>query len=367
MPAPSYASPPSNFDQGEQADPEQIVALAEQVSLLTKERIGHISQITGRTRILALNALIEAARAGTAGRGFAVVAAEVKSISVEVEKITAQLESELTEQAHRLETFGRHIVAQLRAERLTDLALNAIEIIDRNLYERTCDVRWWATDKPVVDCAAIPTQENCAYASERLAVILGAYTVYLDLWICDAQGRVLTSGRPERYPRVKSANVAGEPWFRRAMATRSGDEFAVADVAENPLLNNAATATYSTAIRASGKAHGEPLGVLAIHFDWGPQAQTVVEGVRLTAEERSRTRVLLLDANHRVIASSGDRASLHASFPLAAAGRARGTYIDAKGNTVCFAHTPGYETYRGLGWYGCIVQAPRRNGASPSA
>ncbi len=33
-------------------------------------------------------------------------------------------------------------------ERLVDLALNAIEIIDRNLYERSCDVRWWAPTPP---------------------------------------------------------------------------------------------------------------------------------------------------------------------------------------------------------------------------
>ncbi|MFX8039875.1 hypothetical protein ABTK61_19190, partial [Acinetobacter baumannii] len=71
-----------------------------------------------------------------------------------------------------------------RGERMMDLSLNAIELIDRNLYERTCDVRWWATDSAVVDCAAAPEPAAVTYASERLGVILGAYTVYLDLWLC---------------------------------------------------------------------------------------------------------------------------------------------------------------------------------------
>ena len=34
----------------------------------------------------------------------------------------------------------------MRSLVMDNLALNAIELIDRNLYERTCDVRWWATD-----------------------------------------------------------------------------------------------------------------------------------------------------------------------------------------------------------------------------
>jgi len=33
-----------------------------------------------------------------------------------------------------------------------------------------------------------------------------------------------------------------------------------------------------------------------------------------------------------------------------------GTYGAPDGTVVGYAATPGYETYRGLGWYGCLVQ-----------
>ncbi|MFN3321788.1 MAG: methyl-accepting chemotaxis protein, partial [Allorhizobium sp.] len=83
-----------------------------------------------------------------------------------------------------------------------------------------------------------------------------------------------------------------------------GDDFAVADIARLEALNGAPTATYATAIRQGGLANGAVIGVLGVHFDWQAQAQTVVDGVRLTPDEKARTRVLLLDQKHRVLAAS---------------------------------------------------------------
>ena len=46
-------------------------------------------------------------------------------------------------------------------------------------------------------------------------MILGAYTVYLDLWLCDLDGNVLANGRADRF-RVAGQNVANTKWFREA-------------------------------------------------------------------------------------------------------------------------------------------------------
>lgn len=341
------------------SNPEMIVSLADRVSTVTAKKIAEINQVTGTVKMLALNALIEASRAGSSGLGFAVVANEVKSISTAISRVASELEQELAGSARDLSTLGRGLVEEIRGARLADLALNMIEIIDRNLYERSCDVRWWATDAAVVDCAADPTPENRAFATKRLAVILSSYTVYMDLWIVDRQGKVIATGRPAAYPRALGHDVSGQPWFRDALSTRDGTEFTVANVTQNDILGKAA-ATYSAAIRAEGEVGGEPIGVLGIFFDWEPQAQTVVTGVRLHDGEKGHTRCLLLDREKRVIAASDNKGILTERFPLETNGRAIGHYTLADGSVVGFAETPGYETYEGLGWYGVIVQSPAK-------
>lgn len=349
-------SKPDQVSQGDATDPEQIIRLSEEVARISREKIADIQSITGRTRILALNALIESARVGELGRGFAVVAGEVKGVSTEIAEIADALVEELSEKTSLLETIGRQVVDHLTGQRLVDLALNAIELIDRNLYERTCDVRWWATDSAVVECLEKPDAGTIQYASQRLGVILSAYTVYLDLWICDTEGRVIANGRPDRYA-AAGTDVSREPWFREAMQTRSGDDYVVADIATNAHLAHQPVATYGAAIREGAKLNGRPLGVLGVHFDWGPQAASIVQGVRLSDVERATTRVMLVDAKNRIIADAGHGSGSSERFDLKTDGRDSGTYHLPDGGTVGFHRTPGYETYTGLGWYGVLVQS----------
>ncbi|WP_241693643.1 methyl-accepting chemotaxis protein [Caulobacter sp. SSI4214] len=346
--------------------PERILDLSDRLSSVAGAKIGEIARVNRAAKMLAINALIVAARAGEAGKGFAIVAEEFKKISTEIDSVAAALESQVRADLDELSAVGGAILGHLRGQRLADLALNAIEIVDRNLYERTCDVRWWATDSAVVACLADDGVAARRHASERLGVILDAYTVYLDLWICDARGRVIANGRPRRYPNVVGLSVADAPWFREGLRTASGDDFVACDIERARALDDAPVATYATAIRAGGRSRGEVLGVLGVHFDWRPQAQAVVDGVRLTPEERERSRVLLLDQKGRVLAASDNRGVLTEIFPLDVSGGPMGSYADGD-STVGYALTPGYETYSGLGWYGCLVQAGQASDVSTVA
>ncbi|MGA7810454.1 methyl-accepting chemotaxis protein [Bradyrhizobium sp.] len=330
-----------------------IGRLTAEVNQIACEKTKSIQQITNQMKMLALNALIESSRAGTQGAGFAVVAQEVRSVGQLVETIARDLESQLTKRTANLASSMGRMNERSRGERMVDLSLNAVELIDRNLYERTCDVRWWATDSAVVDCAASTDAAKVAHASERLAVILGAYTVYLDLWLCDLDGKVIANGRADRF-NVIGQNVGAAKWFREARGLRSGDDYVASDIECQPLLGNAQVATYCASVRADGNANGKPIGVLAIHFDWESQARAIVQGVRVGASDKAR--VLLVDSSFRVIAASDGQGILSERVSLSLKSGRSGFYKD-RSTLIAYHATPGYETYKGLGWYGVIVAA----------
>ncbi|WP_308200049.1 methyl-accepting chemotaxis protein [Actinotalea sp. C106] len=343
--------------------PERVVSLAHEVGAVTAEKLRGIEKVASSTKMLALNALIEASRAGEHGAGFAVVAREVGQVADQARELSEALTNELGPRITELTELGHELVARVRGQRLADLALNVIDVLDRNLYERSCDVRWWATDSALVD-ALTPADPNApegtaraaraqAVAGERLAVILRSYTVYRDLWLADASGRVVAHAAGGRSG-VIGTDVSREPWFQAAMQTADGDRYTAQDVERHRVLGST-VATYATAVRSGGATHGAPLGALGIFFDWDSQAQTVVDSVRLSPAERERTRVLVVDRDGRVLAASDRSGVLSETLTLQTQGRPSGHYADGS-RTVAFALTPGYETYAGLGWSGVILQ-----------
>ena len=335
---------------------DDILRLAFEVHRPTEEKIDVIDALTRRTKVLSLNARIEACRAGEDGAAFGVVGQEMSEFAREVAQLATELRHLIATNTDQIRSAGEEMVQDLRGARYADLSRNVVEIMDRNLYERSCDVRWWATDSAIVDAATGNDESAHALACERLATILRSYTVYLDLWVADSSGRVVAQGRGSRYRGIIGQDVSRSQWFRKALETASGDAFAVCDIDREPLLDNAAAAVYSTAICENGDTLGKPISGLAIVFDWQPQAQDVVQNVALTDEEKSSCRVMLLNAQHRVIASSDGAGLLSEHFPLAINDPRRGYYRSGD-SLVSYALTPGYETYKGLGWYGCIESA----------
>jgi len=94
--------------QAEQTD--QRIHTLNQASTRIGDVVNLITTIAEQTNLLALNATIEAARAGEAGRGFAVVASEVKALAAQTAKAT----SEISEQIAEIQTATSDSVAAIK-------------------------------------------------------------------------------------------------------------------------------------------------------------------------------------------------------------------------------------------------------------
>ena len=180
----------------------------------------------------------------------------------------------------------------------------------------------------------------------------------MNLVLVDKKGRVVACSQGDKYSRAIGADVSRLHWFTAAISTRSGDEYVVDDIFNDPLHDNQPACVYATAVRKGGEVHGEALGVIGVFFDWPEQSRIIVRNEpTLSSDEWQRSRVLLLDNKNRIIASSDD-CDLLQHYALNAQGRTKGHYIDNEGAIVAFARTIGYQEYNGLGWTGVIIQKP---------
>ncbi|MGM3309446.1 methyl-accepting chemotaxis protein [Anabaena sp. WFMT] len=150
-----------------------------------------VSQIASRTNLLALNASIEAARAGDAGRGFAIVADEVRQLAdksakslKEIEQIVMQIQSETSSVMTAMEEGTQQVIQGTRlaeeAKRSLENIIQVADHIDRLVRSITSDtVEQTETSRAVaqvmqsVELTAQETSQEAQRVSGALQHLVG--------------------------------------------------------------------------------------------------------------------------------------------------------------------------------------------------
>lgn len=339
------------------SSPRSMRLLMERITHDVSEYSGSNKKIVGQTKLLSLNASIEAARAGQHGRGFGVVAKEVQTLADNAAQAATRFSEVVLQRINLSTRMADDLVSQMEGLRLQDVCQTLVQLIVRNLYERTADVRWWATDTSLWEALAQPDPEKVAFANHRLQQINEFYSVYIDLVLTDREGKVVATSNPTFRERLAGQNVSAQPWFNMAMATHSGTEYVVGDVTADAAHGDRQVLVYATGVRAGGNPDGELLGTLGVYFDWETQGTVIVKDEPpFTEGERGRSQVMLLDSQFRILAAHGGGARLGQAFGLANHGQTKGSYY-ADNHLIAYAKTLGYQEYDGLGWWAVIVQA----------
>lgn len=349
----------AELQQGKKFSLEEVVQFTDLIAEKLNNAIDKVDNINHKTHVLSVNASIEAARAGTYGRPFGIVATNMSELSEETTKITEKMRND-TKEILNLGSMIKVQARDYRGNRLSDLALVNIDLIDRNLYERTADVRWWATDGSVVDALTKKTPESYSHASKRLEVILQAYTVYYDLVLADADGRIIANANADQYSSVDTM-VNDTKWFTSAMKTKGGNEFGFESVHRSPLVSNNLALVYSCAVREGGNTKGKAIGVLGVIFKWESLSQTIINNTPIGEEEKRTTRICITDDDGFVMADSEgkmlkDRIQLDKKTSLYAEAK-NYLFSEYLGTDCCIAHAAshGFEGYS-TGWHSIIIQ-----------
>ena len=351
--------------------PEDIALIADSIKGKLESAIHTINDIHERTKIISINSRIEAARVGRGGEGFKIVAHEFSNLNLEIASVANTMEEEIREELLSLGLISEAMAKDVRGMSLSRTGISVMDVIDRNLYERSCDVRWWATDSSVVELLLQPDEEKIEYASGRLGIILDSYTVYLDLVVADLDGTVIANGRPGIY-KSRGNNVSEDTWFKKAMALNSGEEYALESPHNNSLVNNERVLAYSCIITDPDKAGDPVLGVLGILFNWEGLVRAVID--RVTNEDLSEdiniykiaTELWIVDGNGIVLASLHGKAEGEIlrlkDLDSIVSSREPGHKIIANGDAieiVAWGFSPGFETYRS-DWY-CVIRQTLKN------
>jgi chemotaxis signal transduction protein len=191
----------------------------------------------------------------------------------------------------------RDLVANMVAEKLRQVqgeaatrAQYAIELLVRNLFERTADVGFLAADLDLCRFVAGLAPDRDA-AQRRLAAYRAKYTVYDDILLLAPDGTVLVQADP-----AGALARSSDPLVAASLAAPSYVEtFRASDLRPG----RPRALLYSHAMREPGG--GAVIGVLVLSFRFEHELGAIFAAYN---DPDGRANMLLLDADNRVVSSA---------------------------------------------------------------
>lgn len=325
---------------------------------INKETYVKVQDDKQSIKLISLNGIVFASKLGKRGVALGPVFEQITETG---DFATSKMEELLREMA-----YGE---LRLNLQTLETFSKQAIDLIDRNLFERSAAIRWWATDKYFWKALTDPSDENLQAAGRRLRDINSSYAMYRNLVLSSRMGRILAASNPELIPDIRDARVADHLWFTQAMRSKSSGEYTVQDVGPTDLERGSRSSLiFSGAIREGGSRTGEVIGVLGSLFDWVTESGKILK--TCLPKDRHGKRIqgcIAFYANHddEVIESSdaqivplGTIPDLPTGHRELTPGQSASGVLRLGDNVYILgsSRSKGYREYQGLGWSAHILR-----------
>ena len=313
------------------------------VELVNKQKIlmsniKEIQQVAQQTHILSINSSIEAARVGSVGAGFAVIAKHIQELANESSAANDHSERQMNELVV--------MINDIAGVRTADIAYDLIDKIDRNLFERNCDVQAWATFDLIVDSLIDPSTQNQNAVNKLLKNICDLYEVYYDVFLANRDGIMVGAANRSN---LLGKNVSEQEWFSSVVEGKSNT---VSDMHFDKDVDDY-TVAYSAPVVDK---KGELLGVISTRFNWN-----FIYDIIEKAKVSEKGNVYLVNVHGQVIASLRREEVFKTDMsdvPVlndAIKGNPYGYMISENSSGQLemiygYAHTQGYNAYKGKDW-----------------
>ncbi|NEX63577.1 chemotaxis protein CheW [Noviherbaspirillum galbum] len=192
------------------------------------------------------------------------------------------------------------LASSLRAAEFVSHLL--VDLLDRNLYERSDDCRWWALTPELRHALAGDNldHETLEQLGGILAYINRLYTVYTRIFVYDAEGRILAcSDRDGGNDALAGRSIDAET-LASVRALRTEQDYHVTPFAATGLYGDRPTYVYHAAIR-DPDTPSSIVGGIGIVFDAAPEFGAMLRGA---LAEKPAATALFVDRKGRVIAST---------------------------------------------------------------
>ncbi|MCG3669947.1 chemotaxis protein CheW [Aliarcobacter butzleri] len=232
----------------------------------------------------------------------------------------------------------------------------AIDIMDRNLYERANDCRWWALNSYFKE--ALDDYSTISEKKEEISSILkyinDLYTVYSNLIIFDKNGKIIAvSNEKEQYLIGK---ILTQDWIEKTLTLKDTSKYCVSKFEKTNLYENESTYIYCSAIR-SFKDDNDVVGGIAIVFDSSAQFYTMLDEILpkdIYGNKQKGVYAFFTDNNKQIIATTSTNFEVNSyldiddSFFKLKNGQNLSRIIEFRGNyyAVGVKCSSGYREYK---------------------
>jgi hypothetical protein len=311
------------------------------------ELVLEINNNNHQVKVLAVNASIRAGLAGAEGEGFSIIANEVAALAKKSLSFVENVN-------HATENLGDSVMASV-ALRLVDATRDTMSKIDRNLFERFCDVQAWATFPQLIEAVA-GSKFGDTVSTGLLQSIHKIYEVYHDIYLLGGNGQLLAAAVNQS---IIGQDFALKDWFKAAISGK----IHVSDIYSSGTLQMPLM-SFAAPVMDENK---RVIGVMASRFNC-----QFLNDIIKTAIVSSGSEVYLLNHKGLVIGSKNPGLILTKDLSKLLAKKEQDQDFGAFDEvsevnqkdlfSVGYAASKGYNTYKGQKWT-LVARSPKTTAA----